>query len=362
MSELEKQQRAEYQQNRKKKMLIQSIIIIILTLATLITSLTFYRMNKDTYVYYTENGCVDYKVFLKDNEFYTEEFLDESHAYVPQLIEKITADFAYDLKMETEDVEYKYSYKIDAQLEIKDKDSNMPIFNPKYTLVEEQTRTVNDNALSIKEPVEIDYAKYNELTNNFLTTYEIKNTVSTLIVKMYINVVGVCEEFAENSTGEYVVELNIPLAKTIVNAEISSTVPQAEEKILACENSTKNVFKVLSIIFGAIDLALIIAFAIFVIVTRDKHIDYARKVKKLVNNYKSYIQQINNLFNPEGYQILRVNTFTEMLEIRDTLQTPILMYENKDQTATKFIIPTCTKLLYLFEIKVEGLVENKEAK
>lgn len=362
MSELEKQQRAEYQQNRKRKILIQSIIIIILTLATLITSLTFYRMNKDTYVYYTENGYVDYKVYLLDNDFYTEEFLDESHAYVPQLIEKITADFAYDLKMNAEDVEYKYSYKIEAQLEIKDKDSNMPIFNPTYTIVEEQTKTVNNNTLSIKEDVEIDYAKYNELTNNFLATYELKNTNSTLIVKMYINVVGICEEFAENSTGEYVVELNIPLAKTIVNAEISSTVPQAEEKILACENTAKNVFKVLSIIFGAVDAALVIVLFVFILVTRDKHIDYARKVKKLVNNYKSYIQKIDNLFNPEGYQILRVNTFTEMLEIRDTLQMPILMYENKDQTATKFIIPTCTKLLYLFEIKVEGLNDVNETK
>jgi hypothetical protein len=56
----------------------------------------------------------------------------------------------------------------------------------------------------------------------------------------------------------------------------------------------------------------------------------------------------------EGYQVLQVDTFDEMLEIRDTIQSPILMNENNDQTRSQFIIPTPTKLLYVFEIKVEG--------
>ena len=55
-----------------------------------------------------------------------------------------------------------------------------------------------------------------------------------------------------------------------------------------------------------------------------------------------------------GYQVLMVDTFKEMLEIRDTIDAPILMNDNEDQTCTRFIIPTNTKLLYMFEIKVQG--------
>lgn len=46
-----------------------------------------------------------------------------------------------------------------------------------------------------------------------------------------------------------------------------------------------------------------------------------------------------------------------MLEIRDTIQSPILMNENDDRTCTQFLIPTNTKLLYMFEIKVEDYDE-----
>ena len=52
-----------------------------------------------------------------------------------------------------------------------------------------------------------------------------------------------------------------------------------------------------------------------------------------------------------------VDTFDEMLEIRDTLQTPILMHENDDRTCTKFLIPTGNKLLYQYTIQVEGYEE-----
>jgi hypothetical protein len=54
-----------------------------------------------------------------------------------------------------------------------------------------------------------------------------------------------------------------------------------------------------------------------------------------------------------------VNKFEEMLEIRDTIQAPILMYENEDHTCAKFMIPTDSKLLYVYEIKVEGYEDPK---
>ena len=46
-----------------------------------------------------------------------------------------------------------------------------------------------------------------------------------------------------------------------------------------------------------------------------------------------------------------------MLGIRDTIQSPILMTENRDETMTRFLIPTNTKILYVFEIKVDNFDE-----
>ena len=62
-------------------------------------------------------------------------------------------------------------------------------------------------------------------------------------------------------------------------------------------------------------------------------------------------------FDDEGYQVILIKTFNEMLGIRDTIQSPILMTENRDETATRFLIPTHTHLLYVHEIRVDNYDE-----
>jgi hypothetical protein len=59
-------------------------------------------------------------------------------------------------------------------------------------------------------------------------------------------------------------------------------------------------------------------------------------------------------FNDESYQTVIIKTFTEMLGIRDTIQSPILATENREETMTRFLIPTNTKILYVYEIKVDN--------
>ena len=52
------------------------------------------------------------------------------------------------------------------------------------------------------------------------------------------------------------------------------------------------------------------------------------------------------------YQILKVENFIDLLEIRDTLQTPIIMIENKESLTTCFIIPTANNILYFYSLGV----------
>ena len=91
--------------------------------------------------------------------------------------------------------------------------------------------------------------------------------------------------------------------------------------------------------------------------TRNHDINYEIKIKRLVAAYKSYIQKILTEFNFDGYQVLKIETFNEMLDIRDTVNLPILMSENIDKTCTTFMIPTNNNLLYMHEIKVEDYDE-----
>ena len=353
MSELEKMQRDTYQINRKKKIRIQAIVIFALTVALLISFFAFTKQNKETYVAYTEEGNVIHRAYLADNNFYEESYLNGTHAYVASLIEKMTADFSYDLQMATNDVSYQYTYRIDAQLEIKDKASNSPVFNPIYNIGPRTEATEQGGKLSIQKLIELDYNKYNQIADDFIRSYSLKNTVNTLIVRMYVDVVGMSESFAADNAGEYVIELHVPLLETTVKPSVSTTVPAGEQKILAKDTTAKDLCMILCIVFASLDVILAGVLAAFVVLTRDKYIDYARKVQRLVSNYKSYIQKILDEYDTSGRQVIRVEAFTELLEIRDTVRQPVFMYENEDRTCTRFFVVTSLKSIYIFEIKVE---------
>lgn len=353
MSELEKQQRDVYQEKRNKEITKRSIIAVILIGVLIFSAAAANCLSQNTFVTYTETGKADYQVYLNNNEFYSEDYLDESHAYVSALIDEITATLSYDMNVNSSKASYEYSYFVDARVEIQDKDSGAPLFDPAYELVEEKNMSGSGKILSISEPVTIDYQKYNDLARQYVMEYGLTGTNSTLIVTLHVNVLSDCPDYANAEHGNYNVELRIPLNKTTLKITTSTTVPETESKVLACNNSGAIIFKVLTVAMAVAALVWGILLLRYVLRTRDCHIDYARRVSKILSSYKSYIQKINNSFDTSGYQVLNVDTFPELLEIRDTLQMPILMFENEDKTCSEFVIAACNGLLYRFEISVE---------
>ena len=359
MSEAERKRRQDYKRNRKKWLIIQIIAIALIAVIAAGSFLIYDRMNRTYYIHYTEDGNIDYRVHLKENEFFDEEWLGKDQAYISSLIDNIVADFEYKLNMEASNVSFDYNYSIDAQLLITDNNSGSAIFDPEYEIVPEITASINKgNSLTIKEQVDIDYVKYNELAKQFIDAYGLKNVSSTLVVKLNVEVLSQCEEFEENSENSYLIALNVPLAAHTLNIKMTSSVPEAESKILACSPAiNQNVFKIIGIIGASLDAVLAAILVAFIYLTRNEDINYTIKVQRLVSAYRSYIQQIEGDFDTEGHQVVIIKTFNEMLGIRDTIQSPILMSENADQTRTQFIIPTNTDLLYLFEIKVDNYDE-----
>ena len=363
MSNEEKKKRADYKRIRASWIVFQSIALILLALFTAYISATFYQKAQVYYIDYTETSEVDYRVYLKENDFYEEEYLNDGQAYVASLIDHVEAEFEYKVDMDNEKVNYNYQYTIEAIVVVEDASMNMPLYNPSFELKSSGMQYSENDNLKIKEKVNIDYNYYNQLANNYVEGLRLSNVVSYLTVKTHIQVISVCEEFVEqDAKNEYIIELNMPLSKQTISINFSSSIPTAETKILACEPTAedKDIYFSYSVGFVAFDLVLLLILIIYIFATRNDDINYTIKVKKLVNNYRSYIQKILNRFDTTGYQVLKLSTFNEMLDVRDTIQSPILMHENEDQTITRFYIPTNTKIVYTFEIRVEGYVDPEE--
>lgn len=360
MSENEKKRRASYKKNRDKVIFVQSVIVVILTLATLISALVAYNLNKDYFINYTESGNIDYNVFLKENEFYEDNYIGQGQSYVASLIDNIIADFNYRIRMDADDVNYRYSYRITSRLEIIDDSSKKAIFNPEYVLVEKNNKVQKSgDTLQINEIVVINYDEYNDIANKFLETYALtQDTTSNIVVTLTVEVLSDCNALSGSSIDNYTSELRIPLTTKTVNIKMTSAVPDDESNMMICTRGAgSEVFKTTAIVLGIVDILMIILLVAFIYLTRTDDITYTARVKKIVTQYKSYIQRIKNIFDTSSYQVIYIDTFDELLEIRDTIQAPILMHENEDKTCAKFIIPTDNKLLYIFEIKIDGYEE-----
>ena len=168
MSEKEKKIRALYRKNREKWIFTQTVIACVVAVAILISSIVAYQLNKTYYIGYRESGSIDYNVFLKENEFYEQNHLGKDQSYVASLIDKIIADYSYEIDMDADDVNYKYSYSITSRLEIVDNTSKVAIFNPERELVSVQNKSQSSSSrLRINEIVVIRYDEYNDLANKF---------------------------------------------------------------------------------------------------------------------------------------------------------------------------------------------------
>ena len=350
MSEAERKKRQDYKENRKKWILIQVIAIALVSIIAIGSFVVYDRVNREYYIHYAEDGRVNYEVFLLENDFFEDESVGADKAYITSLIKNIEATLKYDLDMDADGVDFDYNYDVIAKVIVTDKNSGKTLYSPEETLVEKTTKSITDgNRVSVRETVDIDFARYNELATSFMKTYSAKNANATLVVSMNVNVLSRCDEFSENSDNSYSISMNMPLGDISTNVITSSSVPTAE-KVLACQGAVSlNFLKVLGIVAAIIDALLAGTLVAFVYMTRNEDINYMIKVQKLVKSYRSFIQQMDGEFEKDGYQLVYIKTFVEMLGIRDTLQAPILMCENEDQTKTEFLIPTNTNILYIHE-------------
>ncbi len=357
MSEADKQRRLAYKKNRQKWILIQIIAIALFAAVTFTLTAVFTNLNKTYYVSYIENGSADYNVSLKENEFYKDNSIQGGQGYIAELIDEIDTSFKYSMLINAEGVTYDYSRYIDARLEIKDKKTSKILYSPTYSLMSELS-TAAKNSVSVYETASINYSEYDAIAKKFIATYNLTNVESRLVVTMHVNVRGTSDEFVGQANNEYSTSVIIPLCEKTIAIQTATSSPSGETKLLPCSRDVNPVvFKALAIVFAGLTLAAAAFLLVFIRLTRNEDIDYELKVKRLLNSYRSYIQILTNEFDSEGYQILTLATFNEMLGIRDTIQSPILMHENEDKTRTLFFIPTNTKILYVFEIKIDDYDE-----
>ena len=347
-----------FQTTRRRNVCLLVFTIIITFLVSFFFLISYIDGNKYHYVKYNEKNNTSYKVYLKENDFFNSDYLEKDNEYISSLINKIEANFKYELSVE-ENVTYSYSYRIESNVIVKRKDSSEYLYNKTETILDTIENSTNKEYVKIEHLIPIDYNKHNNLMKKFINIYSLDDIESTLTVNMYINVIGACNSFVEDATKQTVISLKIPLTTRVLDVEQSDNLMNNQNNLIECkkESENTNIFLILFITFALIALILVYITIRYIVKTRTAENIYQREMKKILNNYGSYIQTLSNIFDLQEYKLLHIDSFHDMLEISETISQPILLKENEEKTGAYFLILTNFGVIYIYRLKVSVIEE-----
>lgn len=345
-------------QAKRRNTVLMYIGIILIVFALMVLSFLLYtRTDGEKYVSYNEESDISYKVHYKENEFFDDKYLESNKQYIASLIDKINADFKYTIALEDVDVEYKYSYRIEADVVVRDRETKNIFYEKTDVLLEKVEKETSQKEVIIKENVLIDYDEYNNKIKRLVSVYDLDRSESFLNINMYVTVIGSCEEFVNDPEKEKTITLSIPLTEDTIAIDFMDDIVNSSNNVMLCDSGyiSNGLFLIFSIGFALVDVCLIIAVIRYEYKTRTAETIYEKEMKKILNNYGSNIQILGNEFEFGDYQLLKIDTFNDMLEISDKLRQPILMKENNEKTGAYFLIPSNTNLLYVYRLKVSDI-------
>lgn len=351
----------EHQRKRRRHKVRLAVSSVIMLLIALILIGTYSVVSQNEYNQYTEQAKVDYKVNLKENEFYQESSLDEKSAVIASLIQNIEIQFNYNFNLSQEQ-DYTYNYNIVAKTNVKESKKDNVIYETTEELLSKPAQASNSKKLNILEKLTIDYNEYNDKISKFINVYGLNDTTSTLELSMYVNIVNKYDGTQVNKDNK-VMTISIPLTTKTVDVRISSNVIKDTGNMLIKKSEFENAqyLFVAGVISAVAGLVLVAKFVKYILDTRSAETMYAQELKQILFSYKSYIQKSNNEISKKGYKVIQINTFNEILGLRDTMQTPILMYTSEEELSTEFIIIS-NKILYVYVLSAKEIRNELRAK
>ena len=339
MEELNEDELAKFhiRKRRKRKIILTSICVVFILIAVIFLT-RYWILNKKISIKYKESSNIDYGVNLLPNEFYKTERLGENVDVISSLIKDIEVEFKYNMNLEKE-IPYTYDYKILAIIELKEKSKTNLIYSDEQIAIQHQPTESNSKRLEITEKMTLSYNDYNNQINKLIEQFRLDNTVSELSLLMQLNVIN--QDTKERINKETnVMKITIPLDTKTVEISVNENIKDYNGEIIIEENTNKDTqkylyFGITMLLCGLIVLVLLLR---YISKTRSAEKMYERELNKILFDYKSYVQKINTTIDYDAYKIIKVDTFIELLQMREELQAPILMYTEKSNLKTIFMM------------------------
>ena len=317
--------------NHVKRQLILMILFILLLFLGILCLFIGYNNKKTVSLKYRENNDIDYKVYLKDNEYFDSDYIDKGKTYITSLIDHIHIDYKYNIDYDQQ-VQASYKYKVIAQIEANKTESSPGNY---WTKQYDVTKYHNDSVesisnYSINQSVDIDYNKYNEILKGFKNSVGLANSEGILKVILLIESEVDGEKISSPIDSKLI--LKMPLSQLAIEATIDSDVNNRVKDISKTVKDNNPIYLILTLV-GI--LSLLVAILILWLILRNRHIyklnnKYEVELKRITNTYDSIIVNIEDLPDMSEYNLIKVESFEELIDAHSEVRMPINYYRTKD--------------------------------
>ena len=320
--------------------------VIFLALGCFATMAGF-NPGRDIAVGYSDHARIDYKVYLKKNNFYKEPYLRSGMSYVTSLIDYLDLDFGYNLDFnDPVDLDYRYHFVATVTADKARSGASTStggkgeFLSRTYNLTDEVTDRKEDiRNLSLSEHFDINYDEYNKFLSDFKASTRVAAT-GNLKISLVFDGTAYSDAIGEPVAIEYEeVYLNIPLAESSVEATVTGTSSEPRSHTIT-HHVEQNV--IMSILLRIVGILMIIA-GIFVgaVAVRDYHDRqsdrrFENTVKHLLSTYDSVIVEVDKQPKLSGMNVLTVNDFDELLDVYNSIHMPVSYY--RDKIGAHFIV------------------------
>ena len=311
----------------KSRVMVYCVFLAIALIVSIFLCFNIVSKEVMTPINYSDKGSLDYRVYLKENEFYTEKFLPKGQSYVTSLIDYI--DINYNYLFNIDDLaNVKFDYKVTGELIIENNSNKKELLNKSYDITDiKSTELKNAGELAFNEKFQINYDEYNKLANQFRSSLGV-DTNSYL--KLHLNVKRDTTDesnYKLNNNSININEIIIPLSEKAIEINIDSKNNEYTDQVKFDEKYNVNYIDLIIIILL---IGLSIIFIRIIIISfkkmRRKRSQYDKYVNKLLKEYDRLIIETRNLIDFDKYNVIKVLEFTELLDVRDNLKVPINYY------------------------------------
>lgn len=327
--------------------IILFLLLFILGVYFLINSLDVRHKENITY---NENSNINYEVCLNDNEFYEEKCLGKDMSYIANLIDNISLNFNYDFSL-SKNINPNLEYEIMGRLVILNSDNKSNYYTKTYTLVNKTKDGINKNSngYSISKDINIDYKYYNDIATKFKSKYNIDTESYFEVYLTVYNDVPLTYHIPSFSK----TAIDIPLSQKSIQIKMdSNNLNNNQNKtITKTEFSISNgIYLISGIILVVLSIFTLCTILRLLRLTSVKKNEYDKSLKNILKVYDRVIVNTSSLPKFNDYNVMKIESFSELLDVRDNLKVPIMFYEVvKHQKAHFYVL--FEKNLYLFTLK-----------